>query len=971
MATEEDDGDIIVAQCSYYSISSFNDYVSHCGGNFFMIHLNVRSFRRNFDEFVIYLNNLDCKFQVIVLTETWFSKDFVGHVSGYSAFHSYRNNRGGGGVSIFVSDTLTSHPIDNLQINCDHLESVSVRVRHGNDTIYVMGIYRPPDDAGIDAYIEKCQDLFSSFGLFNKRVYILGDFNINMLDFDNRRRKFSDLMSSQFLLPLIDLPTRVTENSETLLDNVWTNDLSIVDSGVFQADITDHFPIFVSFTLGTPKETFIKYFRDHSDISLAKLTDTLQCFALEFDSVEFHCINGKVNYFLSQFFSIYNDCCPVRSKCVTVKSITKPWINSHLRSLIGKKHKLFNRYKAGSCSFHDYNSFKNSVTRELKKTKRKYYFNKFNSVGDSRGVWKILKKLLNKSKPKGSELALKIGNEMVTNAVDVSREFNEYFSSVADTISQSIPVTNVDPLSYMRSTSFHESFFIHPSSSEEVVGVIGFLKRKGSRLDEISSFIYKHLSHIIAPLISHLFNESVASGLFPDALKQARVVPVFKKGDRTQACNYRPISTISVLSKIFEYLILSRLQKFLNTNSILNACQFGFRPNLSTSDAVCEFLGNAYDSIDDKNFTVCVFLDFAKAFDTVNHQILLNKLYKYGIRGLSNDWFRSYLFDRRQCVSVDSGKSEFATVNCGVPQGSILGPMLFLLYINDMVECCNANLVHYADDTTYYMTGSSLDILIETINSDLENVDTWLRANMLSLNIDKTKAIVISKRLRSYVDVDAIRIRGRDIEYTECINFLGVHIDRDLSFRLHRSKVVSKLSSSLGIMRRLSAIVAPRAMVKLYFALFYSHLTYALNAWGNVSKVTTDKISSLQRHVVELLGDQYSNVGDILQNYSLLRYSHVIKYFCLVNLFRILNGTNSYFLQKIIDIQPCHSYNSRGVECELLNNVYCRTSTSQHNFIYHAIRYWNDLPLDIRKLSDLVVFKRTLKRYLLKDQIDI
>lgn len=281
-----------------------------------------------------------------------------------------------------------------------------------------------------------------------------------------------------------------------------------------------------------------------------------------------------------------------------------------------------------------------------------------------------------------------------------------------------------------------------------------------------------------------------------------------------------------------------------------------------------------------------------------------------------------------------------------------------------MHKCCNySNVVHYADDTTLFVSSSDLNYVVRAMNMEIASVDTWLTANRLSLNISKTKAVVISKMSSSGAEV--VHIRGQTVDYVQCMNFLGVHLDKDLSFRVHGSEVIGRLSRSLGILRRLSQTIPPSVLLKLYYSIFYSHLTYALIVWGNCSVGISNRISSLQRQAVRLLKAEYEIDIDVFAKYSLMKFPEILKYFSVVKLYNVLNGNHQYFLHRINSSQVSHSYTTRQKDSQLLSNVYCRTSCSQQNFLYNSIRYWNDLPLHIRKSETLVMFKRLVRDFLL------
>ena len=285
----------------------------------------------------------------------------------------------------------------------------------------------------------------------------------------------------------------------------------------------------------------------------------------------------------------------------------------------------------------------------------------------------------------------------VSDNSSVANIFNNHFSDVGKNLDSKIPLSSRDPLDYLG--RMHEkSFYAFPTSTTEIVSVIDGFKKKGCHISDIPVYVFKRLCAVLSPLISLIFNKSIARGVFPCVLKISGVTPIPKLKKVSDENDFRPISNISVLAKILEKLMNKRLVSYLHSNNLLVPFQFGFRANASTSDALLLYLDHVYEAIDSEQFMVTLLLDFSKAFDTVNHQILLRKMHHLGVRGVCNDWFASYLSGRRQCVRVNGVSSDYREVLMGVPQGSCIGPTLFLLYVNDMYKCCpGLNLIHFAD----------------------------------------------------------------------------------------------------------------------------------------------------------------------------------------------------------------------------------------------------------------------------------
>jgi hypothetical protein len=539
--------------------------------------------------------------------------------------------------------------------------------------------------------------------------------------------------------------------------------------------------------------------------------------------------------------------------------------------------------------------------------------------------------------------------------------FNTYFSEIGELLDRDVPVSQNSPIEFLGGRN-PTSFFPHPSTAEEVSTIIRLLPCKGCSHEFIPAYVFKYLLDELSPLISLLFNQSLSLGLFPDCLKVARVVPVFKGGNRLLVNNYRPISTLTILSKIFEKLMCSRLKLFLKSFKILTNHQFGFRTGTSTSDAILQFTDFCYDSLNQKKILAAVFLDLSKAFDTVNHFILLQKLNHIGVRGIMKDWFASYLNKRFQYVSIANNNSSRLNIKIGVPQGSILGPLLFLIYINDMCRSSDhLQFVHFADDTTVFTSGPSFDFVTRSMNGGLAGVDRWLTANRLSLNVDKTNFMIITNR--PIPDDTGLIIGDSNIFRVNTAKFLGVFIDDKLNFKEHSSFVCNKLARSLGAMYKLSTLIPPYVLLNLYYSLFYSHMTYGITTWGRSSLGNMNRVMKIQKRAVSLLP---TNVGtsSFLFN-RLLTFDKAYEYFALIHFYKNLwPGDRDHFFTKIQNLIPSHNYRTRFSVDEKINLPKTSITRCKSSFMYCAVVAWNGLPQDIRNCASVFSFKRKLKKLL-------
>ena len=463
--------------------------------------------------------------------------------------------------------------------------------------------------------------------------------------------------------------------------------------------------------------------------------------------------------------------------------------------------------------------------------------------------------------------------------------------------------------------------------------------------------------------MTYIINLTLEQGIFPDSLKIAKVIPIFKQGSRLLCNNYRPISVLPALSKIFERCILNQLTFYFTIENILIPKQYGFRSDNTTTDCLVDLIDEITLALDEGCYAVSLFLDLSKAFDTVNHSILLSKLNFYGIRDVENQWFRSYLIKRKQRVYVNGAESSFLSVNSGVPQGSILGPFLFLVYINDIVNATNYfSLRLFADDTSLTATGRDLDALLHLINSELPAIYDWLCSNKLTLNLSKTKYIVFQPRQKlNYNLYTPLKLADQYLEQSHSVNYLGLIIDCSLSWHHHIDSISSKISKSINIIAKLKRHVPNKSLTSIYYALIYPYLTYGCVLWGNNYEAAISQVVKLQNKALRIINEVplREHITPHYVNLGLIKFPDIVKL-----------KTCQLFYDLIVDNKPSnltlsfvseqHNYTTRSTFLQYLNPSSFRTNIRKFCPTIIGCYYWNDIPLFIRSLSNKHLFKRYL-----------
>ena len=833
--------------------------------------------------------------------------------------------------------------------------------------IDIIGIYRP-QSASKDAFLASLEILLNNIDSTNDLI-IMGDINICGLAPSPQLNNYLDLMCSFGLIPHIDQVTRPNPHGHgSLLDHTWTNFGLNFESGVFnEILISDHYISFTFLPLELETEKKKISFRDHSEVNILKMVDALINFRHFFPLLTLTLdLNSKFNLLYDEIDRIYKTCCPLRTKEVSSHKLKKPWITNEILADIRVKYDLYKRFKNGIITYETLKIYKNELKKKMKKAKQNYFRNKYrNCQGDSGSTWKITNNILGKKNTTNIPSIIKHNDNFISDHNTMCKIFNNFFVNLGANLANNITGNASNPLSYLgpRCTN---SFSFTGTTSQEVFNIIKQFKNKKSSLNNIPIVVFKKISHIISPLLAEIFNESILAGIFPEKLKTGRVIPLFKEGDSTNILNYRPITTLTIYSKIFEKLVHKRMISFISKYNIIKPSQFGFQSNKSTSDAIIDFLENINDSFSENKHYLSVYLDFSKAFDTICHEILLKKIEIMGFRGPIHNWIRSYLTNRKQFVSIGEASSDMLFTKMGVPQGSTLGPLLFILYINDMSNSLSyLKTIHFADDSTLHISMNKNENIAPRINADLAVINTWLISNKLHLNIDKTKYMIFSMRDKP-LDLSLV-IGNSHIERTNVKKFLGMYIDERLTFGDHTNKICLKMSRSVGVMRRLKAFIPRDILKKLFYSFIYSKFTYGIICYGSAYQNQVQRVKKVIDRSLKLVFNTRFITSELLKHEKVLDFDMAYKYFCTIKMYKILHLNNHPSLAaKINSFQTNHTHNTRAVFNENLRLPLFLSTKCQNSFIYRGIDFWNSIPLELRNIpEDVNSFKRLLKQFLI------
>jgi hypothetical protein len=813
-----------------------------------ILHQNIASIlskQELFECTLMELRNKNIDPDILCLSETFLKTghDIYLKLYNYKLASTYCREKQRGGTCILAKNGLQWKELSFLKTYAKQKAFELCGIEMLSDIakkLIIICLYRTPS-SDPNIFLQLLNNLLFDISKKYKsktHIVITGDFNINTLKKGKITTEFQNLCQNYDLKIHVDIPTRRHACIDHILSNISEATVDVLPLYLSDHDTAQLLTLPVEQKVIKPHIYYI-YKRDYSIDNVRKFKDCLQ--SMTWKNIYQETELDKAFHLFHDLVCLFHKLCfpKIRIKINDAGNNRQNWITRGLKkSCKTKRYLRYKYYKKNN----EYN--KNRYVKYSKILKNLIYISKKNAnmkfINNNRNkckaTWTIIKREISNTDIKDHIEHIRTDNTIVTDTIKIAEIFNNHYidSTLHETVNNSKPYKNTTV----------NSMFLKPMTEKEVImEIIGLNNTNAVGHDEINTKIVKACTDELVPILTHLINLSFSTGSFPQALKLSIVKPLYKKGSKEDVNNYRPITLIPILSKVFEKCMLKRIINFCDKFEIIKKEQYGFQKGKSTTLAIFSLLKVIVTNINKNNFTTGLFFDLSKAFDFVSHKLLLGKLENLGIRGAVLQWLSSYLSNRQQCVSLSkidknsnviSYSSAYKHNGHGIPQGSVMGPILFLLYINDITDITNHNCILFADDISIIVTSeknlNTIKDHEDDINNTIDNITVWLETNNLKINLNKSKCIQFNQCNNPN---NNHKLNSVKIEQVSQTKFLGVIIDQNLNWKAHIDHITTRINKFVYALKQIKNITNAKTAIISYHAYVQSILRYGLVMYGN------------------------------------------------------------------------------------------------------------------------------------------
>ena len=905
-------------------------------------------------------------FDILGVNETWLSDAVSDHelkLPGYDILRNDRN-RHGGGVCLYIKDTIQYHRRSDIDETTT--ESIWIRCPNKQDTVNIAVIYRPP--SANSAYYDNILNQIELIKSEDEHLILMGDLNYDYLQTPNA---INFIETAYDMKQLVQSPTRETVSSRTLIDVIISScPEDHINTQVMDIALSDHYLVCTTLLThyGSKQcDHRLVSYRDYKKLdTTAFYNDLLNCTSIVNCDFKPEDVHKHWESFKTNFIRICDKHAPICRR--RLKRRFNPWIDADIvNNMYKRDHVKTKAVRTGDpVLFEEYKRLRNHVNSSINNAKKTYYNKELQcNAGKPKKIWSLIRKLTNSNKDNEAP------EEISPN------DFNDYFASVGQNVSDLCDKN-------MNSNNFKgwkgpKSSVLFKFISIECTTVIKYFKKLDNKSStDVLSIDSKMLiiaADIIAPVLTKMFNICIMSGHVLDDWKYARVTPIYKgKGEKSDPCNYRPISVISHIAKVFEKVVQLQMMSYLIENNFISIDQSAYRKHHNTQTCLHRVVDDWLENVGDNLLTGVCLLDIKKCFDSINHELLLYKLDCYGIRENESRFFSSYLSNRKQAVKCKEIISNDKMITVGVPQGSVLGPILFMMFINDIsqhIHLGTANL--YADDCIIYCSGVTFDDVQSNLQKCIDDVSLWYAGNKLVLNAEKSNSMLITSK---YKHQNVLNDKELEIIINDCkirqvknCEYLGITIEESLSWEDHINKLCSSLTRKVGMLSRLRKSTPQDIMKRIYMSTVQPCIDYAISIWGNTTNINLDKVQRIQNYAARVITSQFDYINvrgiEIVNALGWFNVRQRFYYFNVLLMFKCIHGLAPLYISNNV-LMECEMVSRSLRSCESMNIYvpYCENFYQSKTFATTAGKFWNNLPKVLQNICDITLFKSELKKFI-------
>jgi len=943
------------------------------GINFY--YTNVVSLSKNILELNVHLEEINIDFLFIVVTEIRKGnfQSISSLLNGYKFYYHLAKFKVTGGVGIFVRNDVICQERLDLNFSDDNCENLTIEISIGLRKWLISVIYRHPSTP-ISKFKTRFYDFLEKIDDENKNCIIFGDFNIDLVNKTTSVQEYINNVELHNFQQLIEKPTRVFKNSSTLIDHIYfkSDDKDSYHYDVIDNSFSDHSSILFSLKTAHVHLNNRQFIRLFSQKNLNQFTNSLEKFTFDIKDSQIGDQNDIIwkNY-VAHISNLMNENFPLK-QVSRARANDKFWMTTKVKKMCKTKEILYNKFKKNPTDYRKsvYLQYKTVVQKAIYTAKREYYSNFLEGDKNNKRFWKHIKNTRIGSNANCIDQITK-NSSFITDKEEIAQEFNQYFNEIAIDLS----VKFADKCSFKTYlTKEHKEFVSFTKVNiGDVLSTIKSIKNKSScGPNDISNNIVIKNSFYFSKILTQLINDSIDIGNFPSCLKTSKIIPVHKSGTKTLLSNYRPISLQCTFSKILEKIISKFILNHFESNNLLMDQQHGYRKWHNCQTALAVVYDHIQEKLSHKQFVIGIFLDLSKAFDTLNHDILFYKLRYYGFRGKEFDILKKYLSNRKHFTEVDNFKSTNLVNNFGVPQGSVLGPLLYSIYCNDISFMSNDNckITLYADDTCLLLSACSITELRQLVNKVCYEIEKWFKFNWLTLNAKKSKFIWFN-----YSGSIELEIKFNEIivENSDSINYLGIILQKNLKWNETIIKKTKTLTKLKYLFKHFSFYIEAEKLLMLYKSLVISNLAYGIELYGSTNKKYISLLQKLQNWFLKLIlkRPKLYSTNSLHYESKILKICDLVVYRKCIFLFDMMNNYKENEYNKIINVR--YQYQISKLNTRHKNNIFIGkfNKFKEKTVFYTCASFWNNLPEKLKCLQDRKQLKQELFEYLLSSYSQI